>query len=125
MIRPTPPDHHPSGPRTVVRRFRGSWGAVGQRRLDPLRRRGPGRPGRARRPGRRRGPAAALTPAELQGVLAVTLKAVLAKQKSPAIGNAVATLGRAIVAVREATKLEERLAALERAAGVGDGRRPA
>jgi hypothetical protein len=63
-------------------------------------------------------PAAALTPAELQGVLAVTLKAVLAEQKSPAIGNAIANLGRAIVAVREATEVEDRLAALEAAAGV-------
>jgi hypothetical protein len=70
-------------------------------------------------------PAAAMGPAELQGVLAVTLKAVLAERKSPAIGNAVANLGRTMIAVREATELEERLAALERAAGLERGRWPA
>ena len=64
----------------------------------------------------------ALTPEQLQGLLGLTLKAVLNESKSPAIGNAVGSLARAIVAVREATDLEARLAALEAAAGI-DGRR--
>jgi hypothetical protein len=66
---------------------------------------------------------AALTPGELQGVIAVTLKAVFAGSKSPGIGQAVAALARAAISVREATELEERLTRLEAAAGVADGRR--
>jgi hypothetical protein len=65
---------------------------------------------------------AALSPKELQGVIAVTLKAVLAERKSPAIGSAIASLARAAVAVREATDLEDRLDALEAAAGIGERR---
>jgi hypothetical protein len=66
---------------------------------------------------------AALSPGELQGVIAVTLKAVLAGTKAPAIGSAVAALSRAAVAVREATEWEERLTRLEAAAGLGERRR--
>lgn len=61
--------------------------------------------------------AAALTPAELQGYVAVALKGVLGGRLEPGVGNAVANLARAAVAVREATTLEERISELERAAG--------
>lgn len=64
----------------------------------------------------------ALTPAELQGYIAVTLKGTLSGRISLGIANAVASLTRAAVAVREATEVEERLAALEEAAGLGQRR---
>jgi hypothetical protein len=66
---------------------------------------------------------AALSPAELQGLIAVTIRAVLAGTKSPGIGQAIAALSRAAVAVREATETDERIAALEEAAGLGERRR--
>jgi hypothetical protein len=66
---------------------------------------------------------AALSPGELQGLIAVTLKAVLSESKSPGIGQAVASLARAAVAVREATELEERLTRLEETAGLNERRR--
>jgi hypothetical protein len=66
---------------------------------------------------------AALSPAELQGLIAITLRAVLAEKKSPAIGSAIAALVRAAVAVREATQTEERLVALEEAIGLEQRRR--
>ncbi len=63
----------------------------------------------------------ALTPGEIEGYVAVAMKAVLSGRLEPGVGNAVANLARAAVAVREATMTEERLAALESAAGLGDG----
>ena len=67
---------------------------------------------------------AAMTPAELEGIIAVTLKAVLSGHKSPAIGSAIASLCRAAVAVRETTELEARLTILEdRIARLGGERR--
>ncbi|MDP9365271.1 MAG: hypothetical protein M3Q10_13780 [Chloroflexota bacterium] len=68
---------------------------------------------------------AAMTPADLQSLLGVVLRGVVAGKIEPGVGNAAANLGRAIVAVREATTTEERLAALESAAGVGTERRTA
>ena len=64
-------------------------------------------------------PGSVLTPAEVQGLLGLTLRGVLAGTVEPGVANAAANLGRAIVAVREATTLEERLAALEAAAEAG------
>lgn len=58
--------------------------------------------------------AAALDPDELQGVLGVTIKQVLAGTKPPGVGSAIAALARAAVTVRDATEVEARLAALER-----------
>jgi len=68
---------------------------------------------------------AALTPSELEGFVAVALRSVLDGQISPGVANAVASLARAAVAVREETALEARLAELEAAAGIagGSGRR--
>ncbi|MDP9364810.1 MAG: hypothetical protein M3Q10_11405 [Chloroflexota bacterium] len=68
---------------------------------------------------------APMTPADLQALLGVVLRGVVAGRVEPGVGNAAANLGRAIVAVREATTTEERLAALESAAGLGTERRPA
>ena len=62
---------------------------------------------------------AALTPAELQGYVAVALTGVLVGRYSPGQASAVAALARAAVSVREATTLEERIADLEAAAGIG------
>lgn len=63
-------------------------------------------------------PDAVLTPAELQGSVGLALRGVLAGRFEPGIGNAVANLARAAVAVREATELEHRLQALEARAAV-------
>jgi len=64
---------------------------------------------------------AVLTPADLQGAIARALEGVLNGKIEPGVGNAVASLCRASVAVREATELEQRLTELEQRAGVGDG----
>jgi hypothetical protein len=58
---------------------------------------------------------AAMSPAELEGVIGLTIAQVLAGTKPPSVGSAVAALARAAIAVREATEIEERLAALEAA----------
>ena len=63
----------------------------------------------------------ALTPAEVEGLIGTTLTGVLAGRVTPGQAQAVASLARAAVAVREAGEVEERLAALERHAGT-DGR---
>ncbi len=60
----------------------------------------------------------ALTPGEIEGFVAVAMKAVLSGRLEPGVGNAVANLARAAVAVREATTIEVRLTELEKAAGV-------
>lgn len=65
--------------------------------------------------------AAALTGDDLQGYLAEALTGVLAATYSPGQANAVAALSRAIVAVKEATEIEDRLSALEAAAGTTKG----
>ena len=86
---------------------------------DAARRRGGrGKSNRAR--AAKRLPEEVLTPATLQGLLGRTLREVIAGRVAPGVANAAATLGRAIVAVREATELEERLRALEAAAGTGE-----
>jgi hypothetical protein len=65
---------------------------------------------------------AAMTPNEIQGFVAVALRGVMTGSITPGIANAVASLARAAVAVREATELEARLSELESLAGVGAGR---
>jgi hypothetical protein len=67
---------------------------------------------------RKRMAAEALTPGELQGYVAVALKGVMVGSITPGVANAVASLARAVVAVREAVELESRLEELERAAGI-------
>jgi hypothetical protein len=56
---------------------------------------------------------AVLSPADIQGLLGATLRGVLAGQLEPGIGNAAANIARALIAVREATELEDRLTTLE------------
>ena len=60
---------------------------------------------------------AALTPAEIGGMLSITLTNVIAGKTEPGVANAAANLARAIVAVREASEVEERIEALESALG--------
>ncbi len=54
-----------------------------------------------------------LTPAELEGLLGITMSAVLNGVKEPAIAN----LARAAVAVRDAVAVDERITELERRLG--------
>ena len=87
-----------------------------ERRREWARRGGVNRSNRAR--ARREMAEAAMTPAELQGYLAVALRGVIAGKYTPGQGSAVAALARAAVAVREASEWEQRLEALEAVAGV-------
>ncbi len=59
-----------------------------------------------------------LTPQEIGGLLGQALRDVLSGKVEPGPVNAAANIARAIVAVREATITEERLADLERLAGI-------
>jgi hypothetical protein len=59
-----------------------------------------------------------LSPVEIQGLLSKALRDVLAGNLEPGIANAAAGLSRALVTIREATTLEERISALEQAAGI-------
>lgn len=59
---------------------------------------------------------------EVDGALGVAIRGVLTGNLSPGIGTAVATLAKAVVAVRTAHDLETRLEALERAAGIREER---
>jgi len=68
-------------------------------------------------------PDAVLTPVELQGLLSKALRDVLMGQLEPGIANAAAGLSRALVTIRESAELEERLSALEAAAGLLERRR--
>jgi len=60
---------------------------------------------------------AAMSPAEIGGLLSMTLTKVIAGQTEPGVGNAAANLGKAIVAVQQAAEIEQRLEALEQALG--------
>jgi hypothetical protein len=73
---------------------------------------------------RARKAAEGVSPPELQGLLSLVLRGVIAGRFTPGQATAAAALARAIVSVREATVIEERLAELEKAAGV-DGRKTA
>lgn len=84
-------------------------------RAERRRRGGQQRSNKAR--ARRALPGEALTPAELQGFIGIALDGVLAGRLEPGVANAVANLSRAAIAVREATEVEGRLAALEAAVG--------
>lgn len=61
-------------------------------------------------------PAAVLTPREIEGVLSRVLVRVATQQLHPAIGTSVAAIARALIAVKESSEIEQRLAALEAAA---------
>jgi len=67
-------------------------------------------------------PAEIMTDAELLSWLGVMLKRVMAGATTPAIGNSVATIAKAMVAVRQASELEDRLAELEQRAGIDERR---
>lgn len=54
----------------------------------------------------------------LRGTLFHVLKRVEGGDLEPNVGNSIATIARAIVAVSQAVEVEERLAALERSAGI-------
>ena len=56
---------------------------------------------------------------EVLAVLSTTLRATLAGRVTPGQATALAAVARALVAVREASELEERLARLEEAARAG------
>ncbi len=62
---------------------------------------------------RRQLPHGGVSPAELQGILGLVLKGVVAGKLAPNVGNAAATIARALVAIREAAEFDARLAALE------------
>ena len=55
----------------------------------------------------------ALSPADIDGLLGTTMKAVLSGKVTPGQGQAVAALARAAMAVREVSTLEERVVELE------------
>ena len=59
---------------------------------------------------------------DVQGALLRALAAVEAGELEPARANAMAGLGRAVVVVAEYATLETRIADLERAAGIAEGR---
>ncbi len=63
-----------------------------------------------------------LTPTEVQGMLGLALRGVLAGRLEPGVANAAANLGRALVAVREATTLADEVAAIKEAIGLGSER---
>lgn len=59
-------------------------------------------------------PVESLTLAEVQGLLSVTLKGVIAGRIEPGVGNAVANLARALVAVAGVADFEVQLTELRR-----------
>jgi hypothetical protein len=63
-------------------------------------------------------PDAVLSPTELQGLLSKALRDVLTGKLEPGPANAAGGLARALVTIKESADLEERLAALEAAAGL-------
>ncbi len=64
-------------------------------------------------------PTNTMTMQEIQGLLGVAFKGVLAGKLAPNVGNATANIARALVSVREASEFEARLTALEAAAERG------
>ena len=91
---------------------------LNQRRAEGQRRGGSMRSNTAR--AQRQFVAEALDSGQVLGLLSVALRGVLGGRVEPGRANAAASLGRAIVAVREATELEARLADLEARAGIGE-----
>ncbi|MDP9356417.1 MAG: hypothetical protein M3R02_14255, partial [Chloroflexota bacterium] len=72
---------------------------------------------------KKRLPAESLTLQEVQGLLSVALKGVLAGRIEPGIANASANLARAIAAVTQVAELDARIRELEVVAGIADRRR--
>jgi hypothetical protein len=89
-------------------------------RAEARRRGGFNKSNRAR--ARKRLPAGVMTTDELRGVLGMTIAKVLQGTVEPGVGNSVAALSRAYIAVVEAgavERIEERLGELERVAARG------
>ncbi|MDP9357795.1 MAG: hypothetical protein M3R02_21405 [Chloroflexota bacterium] len=91
--------------------------ALEAERTEGRRKGGAARSNRAR--AKKRLPAESLTLQEVQGLLSVALKGVLAGRIEPGIANASANVARAIAAVAQAGEIEERITALEAAAQIG------
>jgi len=69
---------------------------------------------------RRKFAASALHSDQVLGLLSVALRDVLAGKLEPGVGSAAAGIARAIMAVKETSEVEDRIAALEVAAGIGE-----
>jgi len=63
-----------------------------------------------------------MTLGDIDMLLGAALKGVLANRFTAGQGSAVATIAKAMLAIREAGALEDRLAELERRAGITDRR---
>ncbi len=72
---------------------------------------------------RKRIAATVLSPGDLEGLLGDALRSVLSGQLEPGVGTAAASIARTLIAVREATEVEQRLTALEMADRHANGRR--
>jgi len=64
-----------------------------------------------------------LSPSDLEGLLGDTLRGVLDGRVEPGVGTSVAGIARVLIAVREASVVEQRLTALEAADRHTNGRR--
>ncbi|MDP9470566.1 MAG: hypothetical protein M3Q71_07850 [Chloroflexota bacterium] len=95
--------------------------ALEAERIEGRRKGGAARSNRAR--AKKRLPAESLTLQEVQGLLSVALKGVLAGRIEPGIANASANLARAIAAVTQVAELDARIRELEVVAGIADRRR--
>jgi len=60
-------------------------------------------------------PGELMTPDEIGAWLAICFKRVITEKMDPSVANAVSTMSRAMLAVREASDIEDRLNALEQA----------
>lgn len=87
-----------------------------ERRREWSRKGGAGRSNKAR--ARKQIGADVLTLGEVEGLLSLAIRGVLAGRLEPGIGNAVANLARAIALINEAGDVQARLDALEARAGV-------
>jgi hypothetical protein len=58
-----------------------------------------------------------MTPSEINGILALTLRQVFGGAKSPGVGQAVAALARAALEAGKASDLETRMDEIERKLG--------
>jgi hypothetical protein len=67
-------------------------------------------------------PAEPLTAAEIHSYLGLVFRGVIGGKLEPGVATAAANVARAMIAVRESSELEDRLDALEAAAGIGERR---
>ncbi len=69
----------------------------------------------ARARARKQLPGELMTADEIGAWLAICFKRVIAEKMDPGVANAVSTMSKAMLAVREASEVDERLSALEKA----------